>query len=159
MDEYQLVTQGEVFYVTELLAKLEGLERGPAGNTSLTAAVTLAREMDRDEIVVVQETEYTGAGKHHNSQLAFARRNGIEVRRGDPRDNVPGRAIVIPDTLEQVAGKVQDIERLRLSYLRNAARIHPVKLWGDADVSFLAADLQADPEWVRRHAAEQGVSR
>ena len=159
MDEYQLVTQGEVFYVTELLAKLEGLERGPAGNTSLTAAVTLAREMDRDEIVVVQETEYTGAGKHHNSQLAFARRNGIEVRRGDPRDNVPGRAIVIPDMLEQVAGKVQDIERLRLSYLRNAARIHPVKLWGDADVSFLAADLQADPEWVRRHAAEQGVSR
>ena len=35
MDEYQLVTQGEVFYVTELLTKLEGLERGPAGNTSL----------------------------------------------------------------------------------------------------------------------------
>ena len=32
MDEYQLVTQGEVFYVTELLTKLEGLERGPAGN-------------------------------------------------------------------------------------------------------------------------------
>ncbi|NTV76370.1 MAG: PLP-dependent lyase/thiolase, partial [Holophaga sp.] len=72
MDEYQLVTQGEVFYVTELLAKLEGLERGPAGNTSLTAAVTLARQMGRDEIVVVQETEYTGAGKHHNSQLSFA---------------------------------------------------------------------------------------
>ena len=60
MDEYQLVSQGEVFYVTELMTKLEGLERGPAGNTSLTAAVTLARLMDRDQIVVVQETEYTG---------------------------------------------------------------------------------------------------
>jgi cysteine synthase len=159
MDEYQLVTQGEVFYITELLSKLEGLERGPAGNTSLTGAVTLAREMDRDQIVVVQETEYTGAGKHHNSQLAFARRNGIEVRRGDPRDNVPGQVIVIPETLEQVEGKVQDIERLRLSYLRNAARIHPVELWSDADVGFVAADLQADPHWVRRHAAEQGESR
>jgi cystathionine beta-synthase len=158
MDEYQLVTQGEVFFVTELLAKLEGLERGPAGNTSLTCAVTLARKMDRDQVVVVQETEYTGAGKHHNSQLAFARRNGIEVRRGDPRDNVPGERIVIPQTLAQVEGKVQDLERLRLSYLRNAARIHPVKLWSDADVGFVAADLQADPEWVRRHAAEQGVT-
>ncbi|MGB4722485.1 MAG: 2-amino-4-oxopentanoate thiolase subunit OrtB, partial [Defluviitoga tunisiensis] len=30
MDRYVLVTQGEVFYMTELLAKLEGLQRGPA---------------------------------------------------------------------------------------------------------------------------------
>jgi cystathionine beta-synthase len=86
MDEYQLVSQGEVFYVTELMTKLEGLERGPAGNTSLTAAVTLARQMDRDQVVVVQETEYTGAGKHHNRQLSFARENGIEVRVGDPAE-------------------------------------------------------------------------
>ncbi len=148
MDEYQLVTQGEVFYVTELLTKLEGLERGPAGNTSLTAAVTLARQMDRDQIVVVQETEYTGAGKHHNSQLSFARENGIEVRRGDPKDNVPGKAIVIPERLDQVWGKVQDMDRLRLSYLKNAAKAHPVELWSENDVAFLAADLKV--RWVRR---------
>jgi cystathionine beta-synthase len=149
MDEYQLVTQGEVFYVTELLAKLEGLERGPAGNTSLTAAVTLARQMDRDQIVVVQETEYTGAGKHHNSQLAFARRHGIEVRRGDPKDNVPGKAIVIPDTLEQVWGKPQDMDRLRSSYVRNAARAHPHELWDDEDLAFIAADIGVDVDWVQ----------
>ena len=51
---YHLVSQGEVFYMTELLTKIEGLERGPAGNTSLTAAVAMARQMDRDQIVVVQ---------------------------------------------------------------------------------------------------------
>jgi cysteine synthase len=158
MDEYQLVSQGEVFYVTELLTKLEGLERGPSGNTSLTAAVTLARQMDRDQIVVVQETEYTGAGKHHNSQLAFARQNGIEVRRGDPDDNVPGRAIVIPDTLGQVRGKVQDMERLRVSYLKNASRTHPVARWSENDVAFVAADLKVDAEWVRQRLAEQGES-
>jgi len=28
MDRYVLVTQGEVFYVTEMLAQLEGLQRG-----------------------------------------------------------------------------------------------------------------------------------
>lgn len=154
MDEYQLVSQGEVFFVTELLAKIEGLERGPAGNTSLTAAVTLARQMDREGIVVVQETEYTGAGKHHNRQLSFARENGIEVRVGDPTQNVPGTAIVLPRTLDQVRGRVQDMDRLRLSYLKNAARHHPVGAWTDADVAFLAADIKQDAAWVRRAVAE-----
>jgi cysteine synthase len=154
MDEYQLVSQGEVFYVTELLAKVEGLERGPAGNTSLTAAITLARQMDRDGIVVVQETEYTGAGKHHNRQLSFARENGIEVRVGDPAGNVPGKTIVIPETIRQVRGRVQDMDRLRISYLKNAARHHPVAIWTDEDVAFLAADIKKDTAWVRRAVGE-----
>jgi 2-amino-4-ketopentanoate thiolase beta subunit len=154
MDEYQLVTQGEVFYVTELLTKMEGLERGPAGNTSLTAAITLARGMDQDQIVVVQETEYTGAGKHHNSQLSFARENGIEVRCGDPKDNVPGKTIVIPERLDQVSGEVQDMERLRLSYLKNAAKNYPVESWNDADIQFLAADLKVNVDWVRQNIAD-----
>lgn len=154
MDEYQLVTQGEVFYVTELLAKMEGLERGPAGNTSLTAAITMARQMDQDQIVVVQETEYTGAGKHHNSQLSFAREMGIEVRRGDPNDSVPGQSIVIPERLEQVWGKVQDMERLRLSYLKNAAKNYPIESWNDEDIRFLAADVKVNVDWVRQNMAD-----
>jgi 2-amino-4-ketopentanoate thiolase beta subunit len=154
MDEYQLVTQGEVFYVTELLTKMEGLERGPAGNTSLTAAITLARGMDQDQVVVVQETEYTGAGKHHNSQLSFARENGIEVRRGDPKDSVPGKSIVIPERLEQVWGSVQDMDRLRLSYLRNAAKQSPMESWRAEDIQFLAADIKVSTDWVRQKMAD-----
>jgi cysteine synthase len=149
MDEYQLVSQGEVFYVTELLTKLEGMERGPAGNTSLTAAVTLARQMDRDQIVVVQETEYTGAGKHHNAQLSFARENGIEVKVGDPGGNIPGKVIVIPERLDQVRGKAQDMDHLRHSYLRNAAKAFPVERWTDADYAFLGEDIKKDAAWVR----------
>ena len=149
MDEYQLVTQGEVFYVTELLTKLEGIERGPAGNTSLTAAIAMARQMNEDQIVVVQETEYTGAGKHHNSQLSFARENGIEVRRGDPSENVPGKSIVIPEHLSQVMGRPQDMIQLRQSYLKNAAKQLPVASWSEADVQFLAEDLKTDPQWIR----------
>jgi 2-amino-4-ketopentanoate thiolase beta subunit len=151
MDEYHLVTQGEVFYMTELLTKLEGLERGPAGNISLTAAVTLARQMDRDQIVVVQETEYTGAGKHHNSQLAFARENGIEVRRGDPKDNIPGKTIVLPEHLDQVWGKEQDIDKLRRSYLANAANVEPAAKWTEQDIEFLAADIKKTPAWVKQN--------
>ena len=154
MDEYQLVTQGEVFYVTELLTKLEGLERGPAGNTSLTAAITLARQMDQDQIVVVQETEYTGAGKHQNAQLSFARENGIEVRRGNPEENVPGKTIVIPERLDQVWGKVQDMDKLRQSYLKNAAKALPVEQWTDTDYAFLAEDIKKDVEWVKKSVIE-----
>jgi len=148
MDEYRQVTQGEVFYVTELLAKLEGIERGPAGNTSLTGAVAIAREMDRDQIVVVQETEYTGAGKHHNSQLAFARAMGIEVRRGDPRENVPGKNIVIPERLDQIAGHDQPLDKLRISYLKNAAKALPVEKWTASDKAFLASDVKKDQAWL-----------
>ena len=149
MNGYHLVTQGEGFYMTELLTKLEGLERGPAGNTSLTAAVALAMQMDRDQIIVVQETEYTGAGKHHNSQLSFAKSRGIEVRRGDPADNVPGKAIVIPERLDQVAGKPLDLERLRGSYIRHAAKVLPPERWSSEDVEFLAADANTTEEHVR----------
>lgn len=159
LDEYHLVTQGEVFYITELLTKLEGLERGPAGNTSLTAAVAMARHMDREQIIVVQETEYTGAGKHHNSQLDFARRRGIEVRRGNPADNVPGKAIVIPEHLGQIGTKVLDVNRLRHSYLNHAAGLLPADQWSQDDIDFLAADTNTTPEYVREHAAESAHSK
>src|SRR5664280_1344643 len=102
MDRYLTVTKGEVFYVTEAMAKLEGLERGPSGNTAMAAAVSIARELPRDATVVVQETEYTGAGKHHWAQLNFARANGVDVRLGDPTESVPGRSIIIPERLEQI---------------------------------------------------------
>ncbi|MBF0410464.1 MAG: PLP-dependent lyase/thiolase [Candidatus Riflebacteria bacterium] len=154
MDEYQLVSQGEVFYITELLTKIEGIERGPAGNTSVTAAVTLARTMDKDQVIVVQETEYTGAGKHHNAQLAFAKKMGIEVRRGDPKDNLPGTRIIIPENLSQVHGKAQDLTKLKLSYIKNAAKAHPVSQWTDGDYTFVAEDVKEGVGWVRKSALE-----
>lgn len=148
MDDYTLVKQGEVFYVTELLSKLEGLERGPAGNTSLTGAVAMARELDKDQIIVVQETEYTGAGKNHNSQLSFARQMGVEVRRGDPNEGVNGKSIVIPERLEQIHCRRQDLEKLRHSYLKNAAKIIPFEKWSEADKNFVAADVKRDRAWL-----------
>ncbi|MBS3951183.1 MAG: PLP-dependent lyase/thiolase, partial [Peptococcaceae bacterium] len=49
LDRYVTVTQGEAFYVTEMLAQLEGLERGPAGNIALAAAFVLAQELDAEQ--------------------------------------------------------------------------------------------------------------
>ncbi|RKW49381.1 MAG: PLP-dependent lyase/thiolase, partial [Lachnospiraceae bacterium] len=89
MDRYVTINQGEVFYITEALASLEGIEKGPAGNTALAAAFSLAQELDQDQLIVVQETEYTGAGKHVQPQLSFAKQNGIEVVFGKPEEEVP----------------------------------------------------------------------
>jgi cysteine synthase len=151
MDDYLLVKQGEVFYITELLAKIEGIERGPAGNTSVTGAVKLAREMDQDQIIVVQETEYTGAGKHHNAQLAFARNMGVEVKIGDPQESVNGKSIIIPDTIEHVKGSRQDMNKLRLSYLKNAQKHCPASDWSENDLKFVADDVKKSVEWVKQN--------
>lgn len=150
MDRFVTVTQGEVFYVTQMLAELEGLERGPAGNTSLAAAFALAQAMNSEQIIVVQETEYTGAGKHPLAQLNLAKQMGIEVRRGDPRDNQPGKAIVIPEHPRQLAVVDVDLDRLRQSYLRHALdSLSPEQRPTPTDVEFLAADTQSSSAYVR----------
>lgn len=140
INRYVTIAQGEVFYATQALAVLEGLERGPAGNTSLAAAISLAREMDQDEIIVVQETEYTGAGKHPTSQLTFARENGIEVKRGNPREEVPGKSIVIPERLEQIQAVTHDLDKLRKSYVKAAVSNIDIAKLTAADIEFLAED-------------------
>jgi cysteine synthase len=149
IERFVTVTQGEVFYITEVLAALEGLERGPAGNTSLAAAFVIAQELDRDSTVVVQETEYTGAGKHPIAQLNLAKQMGIEVRRGAPRENQPGTRIVIPQEPSQLAAVDVDLKHLRRSYLRHAFETIPkgATLTRD-DVEFLAVETRTTPGYV-----------
>ncbi len=159
MDRYVTITQGEVFYITEALAQLEGLERGPAGNTSLTAAFALAREMGEDQVVVVQETEYTGAGKHLTAQLTFARERGIEVRRGNPRDQVPGKSIILPSDPSLIGVRDLDMEQLRKSYLKNSLRKNEgfSSDLGDAELNFLAREIRKDIPHVRSVLNELGL--
>ncbi len=157
LDRYVTVTQGEAFYITEALAVLEGLERGPAGNTSLAAAFALAQEMDREQIIVVQETEYTGAGKHPQAQLTFARQNGITVRRGDPQESVPGQSIVIPAHPGQIRVKDVDLDRVRRSYLKNVVRERAPNKLTAGDLSFLAAETRWDVERIRLELGNPAV--
>lgn len=149
MDRYVTITQGEVFYITEALAALEGLERGPAGNTSLTAAFAIAREMESDQLLVVQETEYTGAGKHVTAQLSFARESGIELRRGNPDEQVPGKSIIIPSHPSMIRPRDLSMRDLKVSYLRNALKNRPAgspEAMTDAEVAFLSEEISETPE-------------
>lgn len=144
IDRYLLVKQGEVFYTTEMLATLEGLERGPAGNTSLAAAFALARTMPEDMTIVVQETEYTGAGKHPMAQLTFARQNGINVYIGDPEEEVPGESIVLPAHPSMIRVRDYDMSRLRASALRRL--VADGGPWSESEIAYMAEELNLSIE-------------
>lgn len=152
IERYLTVHQGEVFYITEALASLEGLEKGPAGNTALTAAFALAQELDRDQMIVVQETEYTGAGKHIQPQLSFARENGIEIKFGDPKDEVPGQNIIFPSHPSLIKANDADVDAMRKSLIRNALNNYNVKPT-EADIEFLAAETNTNVEFVKETIA------
>jgi cysteine synthase len=150
IDRFVTMTQGEVFYMTQVLAELEGMERGPAGNTSLAAAFAIAQELDEEQIVVVQETEYTGAGKHPLAQLNLARQMGIEVSRGDPGDNQPGKRIVIPTHPAQITTVDVDLYHIRQSYLQHAmGSLAEGEKLRDVDLEFLAIETRTSRSYVQ----------
>jgi len=158
MERFVTVKQGTVFYMTEMLAQLEGLERGPAGNTSLAAAFVIAQEMDRDEILVVQETEYTGAGKHPWAQLNFAAENGIDIRYGDPKEEVAGKSIIIPEHPRQIQVSEVPLENLQRSYLRSAIAKLPSKTVTETDLDYLVDETKSSREFVEKILVDSGIS-
>lgn len=154
MDRYVTITQGDVFYITECLATLEGLEKGPAGNTALAAAFALAQELDQDQTIIVQETEYTGAGKHVQPQLAFAKENGIDVRFGDPKDEVPGENIILPSHPSLIKTTDFDLDRMRRSLVKTALKTYQVTEPTKEDIQFLAEETKTDTDYIEKVLAE-----
>ncbi|WP_130807219.1 2-amino-4-oxopentanoate thiolase subunit OrtB [Senegalia massiliensis] len=150
MDRYVTVNQGEVFYITEALAQVEGLERGPAGNTSLAAAFSIAQELDEDKIIVVQETEYTGAGKHIQPQLSFAKDNGVDIKIGDPKDEVAGENIILPKDPSFIKVDDLDLEKIKKSYIKNCLKNNEGIEITEKDIEFLAEDTKSSKEFVKR---------
>ena len=155
MDRYVSITQGEVMFMTEMLANLEGMERGPAGNTALAAAFSLAQELPEDAILVVTETEYTGAGKHIQPQLDFARDNGIEIRFGDPSEDIPGKNIILPDDPGLFRVKDMDLNHMRKSLIKKSAARAKGEVT-EEDIEFLIKDTRSDREFVVETLKEIG---
>ena len=151
MDRYVTVKQGMVMYMTEALANLEGIERGPAGNTALAAAFSLAQELPEDGIVVISETEYTGAGKHIQPQLSFARDNGIEIKFGDPNaEDKPGVNIVLPKDPSYIKAQDADLNHFRQSLIKKAVKKAGVEVPTEADLKFLAEETKTDVDFVKK---------
>lgn len=157
MDRYVTVTQGEVFYMTEALAQLEGLEKGPAGNTALAAAFSIAQEMNEDQIIVVQETEYTGAGKHIQPQLSFARDNGIEIFFGNPADQIPGKNIILPEHPRLIKAVDLDMDKMRKSLIKNAVSTKTLEMISEADIQYLIQETKTNKAFVCNTLDDLGV--
>ena len=149
MDRYVKIRQGEVFFITEALANLEGLEKGPAGNTSLAAAFVFAQEMREDQIILVQETEYTGAGKSVQPQLSFARENGIDVRFGDPAEEIPGKSIILPSSPEKISVNDIDLAYLKQSLVKNVLKTTDQPL-SEVELKYLAEEINGTVEQVQQ---------
>jgi len=158
MDRYVIVNQGEVFYMTEALAQLEGLERGPAGNTSLAAAFSLAQELKEDQIIVVQETEYTGAGKHIQPQLSFARENGIELFFGNPSEEIQGKNIILPSHPSQIKAVESDMNKLRASYIKNCINNNNATEVTSDEVQFIMEECKGSKEFVENTLRDLNVN-
>lgn len=146
IDRYVTVNQGEVFFMTEALAILEGIERGPAGNTSLAAAFSLSQELREDQIIIVQETEYTSAGKHHQAQLSFARENGICIYFGDPQDEIAGKSIVLPKAVNMIKAIDLDLDSIRKKYLQN--QFLKSNIICQTDIDFLVEETNTSRDFV-----------
>ena len=155
IDRYVTVTQGEVFFMTEALSVLEGIERGPAGNTSLAAAFSIAKEMKEDQIIVVQETEYTSAGKHHQAQLSFARDNGICIYFGDPKDEIPGKSIVLPKSVDLIKAVDIDLDTIRRKYLQN--QFYKTKKLSKNDIEFLSLETNTSVDFVVNESKKYNI--
>lgn len=150
MDRYVTVKQGDVIYMTEALANLEGIERGPAGNTALAAAFSLAQDMPEDAIIVISETEYTGAGKHIQPQMDFARDHGIDIRFGNPNtEDKPGENLILPANPGLMRHEEADINHFRQSLIKKAVKKAGVSKPTQEDLEFLAAETKTNVEFVK----------
>lgn len=155
IDRYVTVNQGEVFFMTESLAVLEGIERGPAGNTSLAAAFALAQELEEDKIIIVQETEYTSAGKHHQAQLAFARENGIDIYFGNPQEEIPGKSIVFPKDISMIKAIDLDLEKIKEKYIHQ--HLENIDKITNKDLHYLADEINKDVNFVKNKIKELNI--
>lgn len=151
MDRYVTVKQGAVMYMTEALANLEGIERGPAGNTALAAAFSLAQELPEDAVLVISETEYTGAGKHVQPQLDFARDNGIDIHFGDPdQEDKPGVNVVLPKDPSFIRATDADLDHFRASLIKKSCEKFGVTEPNQTDLEFLAVETKTDVDFVKK---------
>jgi hypothetical protein len=113
--------------------------------------------MNEDEIIVVQETEYTGAGKSPLPQLAFAREHGIDIRFGDPDEEVAGESIVFPDHPSNVKVRHYDLDKARRSYIKASVAHVGATEANAGDIEYLAKETMKDEVFVKECLDELGV--
>ena len=114
--------------------------------------------MDRDQIIVVQETEYTGAGKHPMAQLSFARQSGIDIRFGNPDGDKPGENIILPEDPGQIRARPYDLDACRRSYVKNCVNNYHMTAASEEDIQFIMDETREDRSFVTEELRKHGVA-
>ncbi|MBR3374758.1 MAG: PLP-dependent lyase/thiolase, partial [Firmicutes bacterium] len=97
----------------------------------------------------VSETEYTGAGKHIQPQLAFAKENGIDVRFGNPQEeDKPGTNLILPKDPSFIKHKVADLKHFKQSRIKKAVKKAGCEP-NEADLVYLAEEVKEDVAFVK----------
>ncbi len=107
---------------------------------------------------MVQETEYTGAGKHIQPQLSFARQNGIDIHFGEPKTEVPGVSIVLPKHPNLIKAVDLDMIKIRKSLVKNAINQNGYTEISTSDLKFLVTETNATEDFVKEALAALNVT-
>jgi NACalpha-BTF3-like transcription factor len=106
---------------------------------------------------VVNETEYTGAGKLPSAQLTFARKMGMEIKRGNPiKEDLPGKRIVIPEHPSQIGYIEFNMEDIRKSYVKEVMKRYGKTKFTKDEVSFMAEDTNTTEDKIKEYIKELG---
>ena len=89
-------------------------------------------------------------------QLWFAKQNGIDVRLGDPKEEVPGKSVVLPASPALFQYKEADIDHFRQSLIKKAVKKAGVKP-SESDLQFLAEETKTDVAFVTKTLEENGL--
>ena len=92
--------------------------------------------------------ERDGYGWHCPWPLSFARSNGIDIHFGDPKDEIPGKSIILPAHPSLINVTDCDLDHVRRSNIKNAVGTHKDELT-DQDIQYLIAETNSNEEFVR----------
>ena len=81
-------------------------------------------------------------------QLDFARKNGIDIYFGDPKEEIPGKNIVLPAHPSQIKATDLDLDRMRTSLIKTALKSYEVNPT-EEDCKFLAEDANTTVDFVK----------
>ena len=154
IDRYVTVRQGEVFYITEAPSPSRESSAARPG-TPRSPRPSAWREASRGQDHRRPGDGIHRAGKHHQAQLSFARSQGIDVRFGDPRTEVPGRDIVLPEEPWMIEAFDLDLDYMRRRRIEN--QVKGLRRITDEDLEFLTAETNAGEDFVRDILEEMKV--
>ena len=95
-------------------------------------------------------------------QLSFARGNGIDIHFGDPKDEIPGKNIILPTHPSLIKATDIDLDHMRRSLIKTALKTYNVDAPTEEDIRFLADETMKDTAWVKEVIGtiqNEGVSK